>query len=178
MYKHCTYDADKVFQNINRTLANAPKKYASRYYQLKVGHGAVGTIFAKIGKIETPKCWWCKEPVLSVEHLYAKCRRWRKERKKLVRDLEKVGIMWRPQAERKWLAGIYTSKGESGSATTEVLKSTEVGGTEGAREIEAELERRNDLAGEDLLEEIQEGDTITQRWRLIKAAKKGDEERK
>ena len=28
---------------INPTLGNAPKKYASRHYQLKVGHGAVGT---------------------------------------------------------------------------------------------------------------------------------------
>ena len=43
---------------INPTLANAPKKYASRYCQLKVGHGAVGTFLARIGVIETPECWW------------------------------------------------------------------------------------------------------------------------
>ena len=46
---------------INPILGNAPKKYASRYYQLKVGHGAVGTYLTRIGVIETPECWWCKE---------------------------------------------------------------------------------------------------------------------
>ena len=42
---------------INVVLGNAPKKYASRYYQLKFGHGAVGTFFARIKVIETPECW-------------------------------------------------------------------------------------------------------------------------
>ncbi len=48
---------------INPILGNAPKKYASRYYQLKVGHGAVGTNLTRIGVIETLECWWCKEVV-------------------------------------------------------------------------------------------------------------------
>ena len=30
---------------INSTLGEAPKKYAARYYQLKTGHGAIGTFF-------------------------------------------------------------------------------------------------------------------------------------
>lgn len=41
---------------INSVLGNAPKKYAARYFQLKVGHGAVGTYLARIGRIETPEC--------------------------------------------------------------------------------------------------------------------------
>lgn len=40
----------------SQILGNAPKKYASRYYQLNVGHGAVGTYLARIGVIETPEC--------------------------------------------------------------------------------------------------------------------------
>ena len=43
--------------NISSTLRNAPKKYVSRYHQLKVGNGAVETYLARIGKIETPQCW-------------------------------------------------------------------------------------------------------------------------
>ena len=137
--------------NINPMLGNAPKKYASRYYQLKVGHGAVGTFLAKIGKIETPQCWWCKEPLQSVEHLYARCRRWRKERRKLVRELEKEGVRWRPQAERNWLAGVLANE-KAIAPLLRFLRTTEVGGREGAREREVEWERRNDRAGEDLLE--------------------------
>ena len=33
-------------------LESAPKKYASQYYQLKVGHGAVGTFLARIGLLK------------------------------------------------------------------------------------------------------------------------------
>lgn len=41
--------------NSNLTLANALKKYASRYYQLKMGHGAIGNFLAKIKAFNT----WC-----------------------------------------------------------------------------------------------------------------------
>ena len=46
---------------INSTLENAPKKYASWFYQLKVGHAAVETFLARIRVIKAPKCWWCGE---------------------------------------------------------------------------------------------------------------------
>ena len=60
---------------INPILGNAPKKYPSRYYQLKVGHGAVETFLSRIGVIESPECWCCKETVQLFGHLYARCRR-------------------------------------------------------------------------------------------------------
>ena len=56
---------------ISLALGRAPKKYASRYYQLKVGHGAVGTFLVRIRVIETPECWWCGATEQTVEHLYA-----------------------------------------------------------------------------------------------------------
>ena len=127
-----------------------PKKYASRYYQLKVGHGAVGTFLARIKVIESPECWWCKETVQSVGHLYTRCRRWRKERRKLVRELEKEGVLWQAQAERRWLAGLLANE-KAVAPLLRFLKATEVGGREGARERELEWGRKNDQAGEDLL---------------------------
>lgn len=139
-----------IKRGINPTLANAPKKYASRYYQLKVGHGAIGTFLARIGVIETPECWWCGETEQSVEHLYAKCRRWRKERRKLVRELGKEGIRWQAQAERRWLADLLANE-TAVAPLLRFLKATDIGGREGARERELEWERINDQAGEDLL---------------------------
>lgn len=56
---------------------------------LKVGHGAIGTFLARIGLIETPECWWCGAEEQTVEHLYARCRKWRRQRRKLVRELRK-----------------------------------------------------------------------------------------
>lgn len=36
-----------IKEGISLILGNASKKYASPYYQLKVGHGAIGTFFSK-----------------------------------------------------------------------------------------------------------------------------------
>ena len=94
---------------IDPTLGKAPKKYAAQYYQLKIGHGAVGMFLAKIGAIESPKFWWCNTREQTVVNLYAKCRRWRKERGKLIRELGKLGITWEAHAERKWLASLLAN---------------------------------------------------------------------
>lgn len=45
--------------SMNPTLGEALKRCAMRLYQLKIGHGAVGTFLAGIGAMETPECWWC-----------------------------------------------------------------------------------------------------------------------
>ena len=127
------------------------KNTASRFYQLKVGRGAVGTYLARIRVIKAPDCWWCKEVVQSVEHLYAKCRKWRKDQRKLVRRLEKEEVIWQPQVERRWLAGLLANE-KAVAPLLGFLKTTEVRGREGAREKEVEWERNNDRAGEDLLE--------------------------
>ena len=63
------YYISRTKKGISLILGNASKNYASRYYQLKVGHGAVGTFLARIGVFENPECWWCGE------HLYARCRK-------------------------------------------------------------------------------------------------------
>ncbi len=137
---------------INAVLGNAPKKYAARYFQLKVGHGAVGTYLAQIGRIETPECWWCREPAQTVEHLYAKCRRWRRERRKLIRELEKDGVTWQAQgqAEKRWMASLLANE-KAILPLIKFLRATEIGAREGAREREIEWEQKNDRAGEDLL---------------------------
>ena len=107
-------------------------------------------ILARIGVIESPECWWCKETVQSVGHLYTRCRRWRKERRKLVRELEKDGVLWQAQAERRWLADLLANE-KAVAPLLRFLKATGVGGREGARERELEWGRKNDQAGEDLL---------------------------
>ena len=128
-------------------LANTLKKYASRYYQLKVGHE---TYLAKIRASETLQCWWCDGTEQTVEHLYTKCRRWRKERRKFMRTLCKEGISCQGWTERKRLAELLANKKAIGPILG-YLKSTEVGRRDGAREREKEWERRNDQAGEELL---------------------------
>ena len=85
-----------------------------------------------------------------MKHLYTRCRKWRKQRRKLVRELEKEGIRWQPQVERRWLADL---RGDEKAVVPLVkyLKNTGIGGGEGAREKELEWEYRNDQAGENLI---------------------------
>ena len=135
---------------INELLSSAPKKYASRYFQLKVGHGAIGTFLAKIGVKESLECWWCVQREQSVEHLYSKCRRWKKQRRKLVRSLSAKSISWQGWTEKKRLASLVADEKALGPLL-EFLKTTEVGGKEGAGKREVEWEQQHDRAGEDLL---------------------------
>ena len=135
---------------ISPILGSAPKKYASRYYQLKVGHGAVGTFLARIQVIETPECWWCGVPEQTVEHLYTRCRKWRKQRRKLVRELEKEGVKWQPRVERRWLADLLGDE-KAVAPLLKFLKTTGIGGREGARERGLEWEWKNDQESENLL---------------------------
>ena len=135
---------------INPTLGNAPKKYAARYYQLKVGHGAVGTFLARIGATETPKCWWCGAREQTVVHLYTECRRWRNERRKLIRELKKRKIDWQARPDKKWVASLLANE-QAIEALLKFLRNTEIGSREGAAQRELEWEQRNDKEGEELL---------------------------
>ena len=117
---------------MNELLSSAPKKYASRYFQLQVGHGAIGTFLAKTGVKETLECWWCGQREQSVEHLYIKCRRWRKQRRKLVRSLRAKSVSWQGWTAKKGLASLVADERALGPLL-EFLKITEVGGREGAR---------------------------------------------
>ena len=95
---------------MDELLGSTPKKYASRYFQLKAGHGTTGTFLARIGVIETPECWWCGEAEQSVEHLYTKCRRWRRQRRKLIRSLSAKNFSWQGWTEKKGLAKLVADR--------------------------------------------------------------------
>ena len=67
----------RLEKGMSKLLRSASKKYASRYLQLKVGHGVVGTYLARIGAVETSQCWWCSRAEKNVEHLYDAPHSWR-----------------------------------------------------------------------------------------------------
>lgn len=135
---------------MSKVLGHTARKYPSRYLQLKVGHGAVGSYLARIGVIETPQFWWCGQAGQSVEHLYTKCPRWRKERRKLLSTLCKEGISWQGRTKSKGLEELLANENAMGPLLG-FLKSTEVAGREGAKERELEWQRRNEQTREELL---------------------------
>ncbi len=74
-------------------------------------------------------------------------RQWRKARRKLLRALCKEGIGRQSWTERKGLAELLANE-KAISPLLDFLKSTEVGGREGAKERELEWQQRIDRAGE------------------------------
>ena len=73
-----------------------------------------------------------------------------KEWRKLLRNIYKEGIRWQGWTERKGLAELLANEKALGPLVG-FLKSTDVGGREGAKERELEWERRDDQVGEELL---------------------------
>ena len=138
---------------IDPLLSKTQKYYASQFYQLKIGHGAIGTFLKRIRATETAECWWCRAAEQSVIHLYTKCRKWRAECRALRKNLGKVGIQWQRRPEKRWLAELLADKHAVGPLL-EFLNNTEVRSREGAAEKETEWERRRDQEEEDQLGDV------------------------
>ena len=111
----------------------APKRYASRLFQFKIGHGAVGFFLERIWVTETTECWWCQQAEQSVHHLYVqytKGKKWCRERRVLKEELRAFGIGWQRRPEKRWVA---KSTGERASGTTATEISHDYGGRRSRR---------------------------------------------
>lgn len=70
-------------------------------------HEAIGTCLARIGAIEPPECWWCKEKLQSAKHLYGTIHQMpqMEERTKKTNQItmitRKEGFLCQAQAERR-----------------------------------------------------------------------------
>lgn len=53
---------------IDPLLGKTRKYYASRFYQLKIGHGAIVTFVNRIQVVGIAECWWSGDAEQSVIH--------------------------------------------------------------------------------------------------------------
>jgi hypothetical protein len=72
---------------IDKNIADAEKSVAARYLQLKSGHAITGAHLLRIGKVQDAKCWWCGGSRQTVAHLLLHCRKWKRQRDKMLRGL-------------------------------------------------------------------------------------------
>ncbi|EED23626.1 hypothetical protein TSTA_070390 [Talaromyces stipitatus ATCC 10500] len=93
--------------NLDPVAGKAPKRLASRYYQLKTGHAPIGTYLHRIGRRESPECQACKEPHETVRHVLFGCRGRRTGRRALYRALEKAGVPLPTAAEESPEARLF-----------------------------------------------------------------------
>lgn len=146
-----TFYVPRLKFGIHHVLGRAPKKYASRFFQLKVGHAAIGVFLERIGVAETAECWWCQQAGQSVLHLYTECRKWRRERRVLRKELKTSGVAWQRRPEKRWVASLLANE-RAIQPLLKYLMTTEVGGREGGAEREADWEKRADREGGELLD--------------------------
>ena len=73
-----TYKAQAGWKQ-DPTVAAAPKKIASRYYQLKIGHAVTGVFLHRIKARDSAACQGCQASRESVHHLLLECREWRRQ---------------------------------------------------------------------------------------------------
>ena len=76
------------------------------------------------------------------------CRRWRRQRETLQKDLLRIGIAWRAVADRKWVVTLFGNT-KAIPALLSFLETTKVGLREGATERLAAWGNIQDREGED-----------------------------
>ncbi|EED23617.1 conserved hypothetical protein [Talaromyces stipitatus ATCC 10500] len=111
-FEHLSLADGRVYKmprgwNLDPVAGKAPKRLASRYYQLKTGHAPIGTYLHRIGQRESPECQACKEPHETVRHVLFGCRGRRTGRRALYRALEKAGVPLPTAAEESPEARLF-----------------------------------------------------------------------
>ncbi|ODM21420.1 hypothetical protein SI65_02263 [Aspergillus cristatus] len=137
---------------LDPTAAVAPKHLASRYFQLKSGHAAIGEHLHQIQAQEDATCKGCGLSRETIHHLLFECRRWRHQRNKLYRDLELDGVM-RPTAAEEHPQGRLLGEPRATRALLQFLASTSVALPRAHLQRTAERARRDDEWGLEALEE-------------------------
>ena len=77
---------------LDKIAAKAPKRLASRYYQLKIGHAPIGTYLHRIKARDSPECKTCGALRETVSHILFECRGRRGARRVLYRGLVDAGV--------------------------------------------------------------------------------------
>lgn len=123
---------------LDRVAAKAPKRLASRYYQLKTGHAPTGAYLHRIQARDSPKCEICGASRETVPHILFECRGRRKARRELYRGLAKAGIPIPTAAEDDPEARLF-SEPRATAALLQFVSSADLFGDKERAAKEAEL---------------------------------------
>ena len=129
-----------------------PKHLASRYFQLKSGHAAIGAHLHWIQVQEDASCEGCGISRETTHHLLFECRGWRHQRNRLYKDLETNEVM-RPTTTEEYPQGRLLGEPKTARALLQFLVSTNVDLPQGYLRRTAERARRDEEWGLEVLEE-------------------------
>jgi ribonuclease HI len=139
-------------QKPDPTTMATPKRLASRYYQLKMGHVITGEHLKRINSTNDDRCWWCNNGERqAVKHLIKDCHKWRKEREKLKKEINTA--IW----NHKGTEHIFADR-KNTPAILKFLESTEIGNKTSEKEMAEKEESRDELWGWQEEKENEEGE--------------------
>ena len=74
-------------------LGLARRDLAVRFFQLASGHAMLAPFLKeKFGWISSDQCWWCGSGRQSREHLFKECHSWKREIKKLWKEVGEISV--------------------------------------------------------------------------------------
>jgi len=76
----------------SKTISEGKKSVTARYLQLKSGHAVTGEYLLRTKQAQDARCWWCNSSRQTVAHLLMECRKWRKERGAMLKDMHEKKI--------------------------------------------------------------------------------------
>ena len=137
---------------LDPAAAIAPKHLASRYFQLKSGHAAIGTYLHRIQVREDATCEGCGISRETIHHLLFECREWRHQRNRLYKGLETDGVL-RPTTAEEYPQGRLLGEPRATRALLRFLASTSIALPRAHLRQTAERAQRDDEWGLEALEE-------------------------
>jgi hypothetical protein len=93
---------------LDKAAGRAPKRIASRYYQLKIGHAPIGAYLHRIKARDSQECKACGAIRETVFHILFECRAHHKARKELYRGLVSAGVPLPTAAEASPEARLFS----------------------------------------------------------------------
>lgn len=146
-----TYRSERNWQ-LDPLAAVAAKHLASRYFQLKTGHAAIGAYLHQIQAQEDATCRGCGSSKETVHHFLFDCRRWQHQRNKLYEYFETERVMI-PTTAEECPQGRLLGEPRATRVLLQFLASTNVALPRGHRRQAAERAQKDEEWGLEALEE-------------------------
>ena len=97
----------------------------SRFLQLKCGHAATGNYRKRFKLDSSAKCQWCGNENQDSTHILLQCKKWKKQREQLLKNLRRKRIFLSPRLNRKDTKKLFWK--EAAEATLKFLSETQAG---------------------------------------------------
>jgi ribonuclease HI len=152
-YKQRTYRPYRGWA-LDPVASRALKPLATRFFQLKSGHAAIGAHLHRIHAREGPACERGDTPTETVHHVLFECRAWQHQRAQLYRALDRAGVA-RPSAAEDCPEGRLLGEPKATAAILQFLSTTKVALPRHHHQALAERARRDDEWGLEDLEEAE-----------------------